>query len=110
MGNLLLINDLKLSEEELQSIEDLSALGYTINQMAMFLEKSPKEFKKSIAGINSEIDFRIKKWKLEADFLINQKMLDNAKSGNITAAQEYKKAQDKIELENIKAKFLYGED
>lgn len=47
---------------------------------------------------------------MESKFLVNEKLLVNAKAGNITAAQEYKKATDANDVEEIKRKILYHED
>jgi hypothetical protein len=109
-NHLILVNPLKFSVDELDAIEKLASLGYSRKQMAMYLEVSFKEFKKACETEGSEIDYRIKKGKLEADYLINEKLLESAKGGNITSGQEYRKAQAKIELEQFKSKMLYGED
>lgn len=109
-NHLILVNPLKLSDEELDAIEKLASLGYSRRQMAMYLDVSFKEFKKACDTLASEVEHRIKKGKLEADYLINEKLLEGAKGGNITSTQEYKKAQAKIELEQYKSKMIYGED
>jgi hypothetical protein len=110
MANLILINTLRLSEEELEAIERMSSLNYTKRQMAMYLDKSYKEFLSAVEVLNSEVAYRISKGKLEADFKIQDKLLENAKSGNITAIQMFDKFRFDNEIENIKARILYGEE
>lgn len=110
MANLILINVLKLSDEELEAIERMASLNYTKRQMAMYLDKSYREFTKACEVPNSEILYRISKGKLEADFKIQDKLLENAESGNITAIQIFDKFRQNTEVENIKARIIYGEE
>lgn len=110
MTELSLVNDLKLTDEEFETIQQLSALNYTNSQMAMYLDIPLRDFVHAVNAPNSKILFYINKGKLESDFLINQKLQQNAESGNITAVQELNKMKTAIYIEQIKSRILYGED
>ncbi len=105
-----LINDLKLTDEEFETIQQLSGLNYTKSQIAMYMDIPLNEFVRAINLPNSKIEFYMTKGKLESDFLINQKLQANAESGNITAVQELNKMKTAISIEQIKSRLLYGED
>lgn len=47
---------------------------------------------------------------LEADFLISNGLLDHAKKGNITAAQEFKKIARAQHVENLKNEILFNHE
>ena len=110
MSDVVLFNMLKLSDEELDALAGLSALNYSFQQMAIYLDKDFLEFEKARKQKNSAIQFHITKGKLESQFLINEKLKLNAEAGNITATQEYVKAVTRIENEEIKRKILYYEE
>jgi hypothetical protein len=105
-----LFNSLKLSDEELETISSLSALNYTREMIAMYLEIDLKQFNKAFHAELSAVKFHFDKGKLESRFLINDKLLENAKSGNITAAQEYNKFVSAQEVEAVKKRILFYED
>lgn len=105
-----LFNNLGFSDEELDTIAGLSALNYSKEKMAMYLDVDVNQFKKAIMVDNSAVLFYIQKGKLEAGFLTQEKLLDNAKSGNITAFQEYRKTVAAQEVENVKKRILFYED
>ena len=105
-----LVNDLKLSDEEFETIQKLASLNYTKSQMAMYLDIPLDEFVYAVNLPNSKIQFYITKGKLESDYLVNEKLQQNAESGNITAVQELNKMKTAINIENIKRRLLYGED
>ncbi|MFY0481457.1 hypothetical protein ACI6PS_02530 [Flavobacterium sp. PLA-1-15] len=108
--NLALIDNIGFSQEELESIEHLAGLNYTPLQMATFLDQDPVRFLRAMSVSNSIIQFHINKGKLESDFLVNEKVLQNAKTGNLTAVMIFNQAREKNDVESIKRRILYGED
>lgn len=101
-------SDLMLSNEDI--IEKLSGCNYGPREIAMYLDMSEKTFMQAWLDKKSAIRHHYEKGKLEADFDINQKLLDNAKSGNITAAQQYFKQVEERRVEDLKAKIYYGSE
>lgn len=110
MSDLVLFNSLMLSDEQFDTIAALSALNYTRAQMALYLEIDLLAFEKAIFAENSKIQHHISRGKLESKFLVNEKLLANAQTGNITAAQEYFKSVNANEVEEVKRKILFYED
>ena len=93
----------------LEEIEQLSAVNYSYSQMALYLNLPKKLFIQEAKKKDSDIWDAIQRGALEADFNIQSKLLENAKSGNITAAQIYEKNKAQKETENLKARIFYGE-
>lgn len=108
-NEIVLFNPLSLSDEEFDAIASLSALNYTYEQMAIYLEIDFEQFEKAIKSKNSKVQHHITRGKLESKFLVNEKLLQNAQSGNITASQELRKVIEANDVEEIKKKILYGE-
>ena len=99
-------NPLKLSDEEFETIENLAATNFTPTAIATYLDVDKTLFLSEYHLPNSKVRFHYKKGVLTADFEIDNKLLENAKSGNITAAQESKKATEKRAFENHKHRIL----
>lgn len=110
MSDVVLFNMLKLSDEELDTIAGLASLNYSNHQIAMWLEKDFIEFEKARKQAKSCIQFHITRGKLQTQYNINDKLKLNAEAGNITATQEYVKAVNRIEVEQIKRKILFYEE
>lgn len=89
-------------------IEKLAACNYGPKQIAMYLEMSEATFIKAFQDTKSAIRHHFEKGKLEADFDISQKLLDTAKTGNITATQQYLKMAETRDVEAKKQSIFYG--
>ena len=98
--------DNELSQEEI--IEALSACNYSPRQIATYLEMDLEKFLEEYNDQESTIRHHYDKGRLTADFEINQKLLNNAKSGNITAAQIFEKNRDRVSTENLKNKIYFA--
>jgi|SRR5690606_12339190 hypothetical protein len=97
---------MKFTEEEYQTIEDLAGLNYLPSQIAMYLDVDKKDFIKQINNPESTISYHFTRGKLIAEAAVNIKLLENAKSGNITAAQIFQKESRRIEIQNIRNRTL----
>ncbi|WP_027064580.1 hypothetical protein [Maribacter sp. Hel_I_7] len=99
---------MKLSQEEYEQIEDLSAANYGVDKIAMYLSLDKKEFRIDWENLNSLVRHHYDRGQLVADFEINQKLLENARSGNITAAQIFEKNRERVQVENLKEQIYFG--
>lgn len=99
-----------LSQEDFEIIEDLSATNYGPDQIATYLSLDKLDFRKEWENPESKIRFHYDRGRLTADFEINQKLLENAKSGNITAAQIFEKNMERIAVENLKEQIYFGSE
>lgn len=104
----LLVEDAEALMTNEDIIEKLAGCNYGPREIAMYLDMSEKTFMKAWNDPKSAIRHHYEKGKLEADFDINQKLLDTAKTGNITAAQQFFKKVEERKVEDIKARIYYG--
>lgn len=101
-----IFNPLQLSQEEFETIESLSATNYAPTDIALYLELDEKLFMQEFYDLSSTVRLHYNRGILQASFDIDNKLLENAKSGNITASQESKKASAKRAFENHKHRIL----
>lgn len=80
-----------LKKEIKQEIQKLAALGYSLQDMAMYFDFDFCEFKKEANDLNSEIYYNIKRGKLIVKANSDMKLLESAETGNITAIQQLSK-------------------
>src|SRR5690606_8719639 len=92
-----------------ETVERLSAVNYSFKEMAIYLGMKKSAFVKEATTEDSPIWTAIQKGRLQSQFEIDDKLAQNAKSGNITAAQIYKKSAEDKRIENLKAQIFYGE-
>lgn len=102
MSDIPAVIELKLAQEEYETIENLAACNYAPSQMAIYLECDKAEFLRQYHKQGSLVRHHYDKGVLTASFEVNNKLLENAKTGNITAAQEITKAQAERLFENHK--------
>jgi len=100
--------DIQLTSEALQSIEQLAAVNYSPRKIALYLQVSERGFMALWKNPEHEIRRAYDRGQLVAKFEVDQKLLDTAKKGNITAAQQYEKSRQANEIENLKEQMLYG--
>jgi len=106
MNDKLAVVELKLSQEEYETIENLAACNYSPTQIAIYLSADKEELIRQCNKPDSLVKHHFDKGVLTAQFEVDNKILETAKSGNITAAQELKKLQDKRQFENHKMRIL----
>jgi len=102
--------DLKFSEEEYTTIEDMAACNYAPEKIALNLQVDKKAFLRLWYDKDSEVRVRYETGKLKAEFDINNKQKALAMSGNITATQIFLKEAEKNEVNNIRNRILFGDD
>jgi hypothetical protein len=105
-----LLHEEKGEETVEDIIERLSGCNYGPKQIAKYLELDEKDFLKSWNDLQSKVRYHYDRGRLQADFLINDKLADNAKSGNITAAQIFFKNAEARRAEDIKKRVIYGDE
>ncbi len=101
-------SDMKLSTEEYEAIEDYAALNYSPKQMAIMLAVEKKRFLESMANEESKIFYHFTRGKLLTTAAIGQKILEHAKSGNVTSIQTFNSMQETQNFDELKRKILFG--
>jgi hypothetical protein len=105
-----LLLPLILSDEQLQAVEDLAATNYSPEKIALFLDMDKACILQHYYNPLSEFRTAYDRGQLQARFLVNQKQLELAKSGNITAAQIYLKEAEITRTENVLKNVLFGDE
>ncbi|WP_116787630.1 hypothetical protein [Flavobacterium psychrotrophum] len=98
-----------LSDDELKMVEDLAGANYSPEKIALYLQVEKTAFLKEWYQLGSDVRQAYDRGRLVAEFSINQKQLELAKSGNITAAQVYFKEAERLRVEEIRNRILFGE-
>src|SRR5690606_26025243 len=102
-----ILNPLLLSDEQFQIIEDMAACNYSPAQIGIYLEvENLQLFCEYCLDGESRIWECYQRGQLKSEFEINQKLLENARKGNITASQQFEKAREKVNLSNLRTKFF----
>ena len=102
--------DVRLSQEEFEQIEDLAACNYSPEQIAKYLDIQKADFMAAWYNHNHPVRIHYDRGQLVAEFQINQKALETAKAGNLTAMQIYQKNRETVKLENLKKQILFGQE
>ncbi|MES2487129.1 MAG: hypothetical protein V4581_14425 [Bacteroidota bacterium] len=98
-----------LSDEQLEAVADLAATNYSPEKIALYLQVDKAGFMQQWFDRCSLIREAYDGGQLKAEFEINQKQLELARAGNITAAQIFLKESAAIKIENLKKQCLFGE-
>jgi hypothetical protein len=102
--------DLKFSEEEFTSIEDLAGCNYSPEKIALYLQVDKQAFMRLWYDKESTVRVAYERGKLVSEFNINNKQKELANAGNITAAQIFLKEAERTEVNNNRNRILFGDD
>ena len=81
-----------LKDETVQELQRLSALGYSVRDMAMYFDFDYGQFKAEADNPDSEIAYNIKRGKLILRANVDMRISESAENGNITAVQQLAKS------------------
>jgi hypothetical protein len=101
-------NPLRLSEEQLTQVHELSGCNYSPEKIALYLDVSKEEFLREWYNKQSDVRLYYDRGQLLSEFIINNKQRELAESGNITAAQIFLKESEKNKIENIRNHCFFG--
>jgi hypothetical protein len=93
---------------EAETIELLAGLNYAPRDIAVYLGVDTKAFMEAWRDPETEIRESYDRGRLKSKADVNMKLLANAMSGNITAAQIYEKNRAQTELENLRDQIFFG--
>ena len=81
-----------LKDETVLELQRLSALGYSVRDMAMYFNFDYGQFKAEADNPDSEIAYNIKRGKLVLKANVDMVTAVSAENGNITAVQQLAKS------------------
>lgn len=99
-----------ITDDEITIIEQLSGCNYSPEKIALYLDADKREFMKLWQTKDSLVRVAYDRGKLVSSFEVNKKQLENAQSGNITAAQIFLKESKEEEAKNILHNILFGDE
>jgi len=96
------------TDEQLESIEKLAGLNYSVGQIAMYLDVDHLKMQKQFSDPDSTFRYHFDRGRLINRADIDQKVLDSAKGGNITAIQQVEKIRISRFFEIMRDELIYG--
>ena len=81
-----------LQDEIVKELQRLSALGYSVRDMAMYFDYDYGQFKAEADNPDSDIAYNIKRGKLILRANVDMRISESAENGNITAVQQLAKS------------------
>lgn len=81
-----------LKDETVLELQRLSALGYSVRDMAMYFDFDYGQFKAEADNPDSDIAYNIKRGKLILRANVDMRISESAENGNITAVQQLAKS------------------
>lgn len=102
-------DNFNVTEEDLQTIEDLAGVGYSPEKIAKYLSVEKEVFLKVWYVVGSYVREAYDRGRLKSEFLVLSQQKELAAGGNITAAQMFLKEKEKQEIENIRRQCLFQE-
>ena len=81
-----------LKDETVLEPQRLSALGYSVRDMAMYFDFDYGQFKAEADNPDSDIAYNIKRGKLILRANVDMRISESAENGNITAVQQLAKS------------------
>lgn len=101
---------IRLAQEQLEEIENLSGAGYDIDKIAMYLDVDRNQMRKEFSNPDSFVRYHYDRGILLVDAEAGIKLAENAKVGNITAHQQLMKIRAGQRLESLRKTIMYGEE
>lgn len=99
----------KFTDEQLKELEDLSALNYSIKQIAMYFDIPPRLLYHEFEQEDSVLKYHYNRGQLVAQAQIDQANLQSAKTGNITAMARYDRKAKENKYQQAKDRILRGD-
>jgi len=97
---------MKFTDEQIEEIESLAAINYTVKQIAMYLDIPVRDLLSEYENPDSDFCYHFERGRLIALAMIDKANLESAKSGNITAMQRYGKRYDQNRVQQAKERIF----
>lgn len=92
---------MKLDESQLQQVEELGALMFSVSKIAIIIGVSDQELRSLVSDSSTAAYMRYNRGKLLSESEVRTSVLKLAKQGSSPAQTLAKKYSDECELENI---------
>lgn len=96
------------TEEQIETIEKVAGLNYTVKQIAMYLDVPLLELQHEFDDKDSEFRYHFDRGRLISQTEIDIAVIDSAKGGNMTSRQQFEKIRQSRHFENMRDQLIYG--
>lgn len=100
--------EMELSQEQIEIVEKLAAINYTVRQIAMYFDFAVAELMLEYDDKDSVFRYHYDRGKLMAQADVDMKQLENAKGGNQSAMQQIEKIRNSRHFETTRDQLIYG--
>ena len=101
---------IRLAQEELEQLENLAGSGYSLEQIAMYLQVPKADFIAEYFDLDSLVHYHYQRGILLVDAEAGMKLAENARSGNITAHQQLLNIRRAQFVDREKKRIIYGQE
>jgi hypothetical protein len=101
---------MELTTAEYKHVEDLAAINYSLEQIAMYLDMNFNSFLEAFSIPDSKIKYHYDRGKLITQAEIDKANLKKARDGSAASILQWKKDAMAQKLENVKKKVLYDNE
>lgn len=98
------------SIEKLEELEEIAAIGYTPEKIALYLDVPADLFLAELDDENSRVRYHYERGVLVNEATEAMETLRAAKEGNATQAQRLDKKRYQVEFQQLKEKIIYGKE
>ena len=102
--------EVKLSQEQLEELEDLSGAGYCIEKIALYFDVPKKTMKSEYLQEDSWVRYHYDRGILLVDAKAGIELSKSASVGSITAIQQLAKLRGNQRLQELRKRIMYGEE
>lgn len=101
---------IRLSQEELEKLEQLAAAGFSLEKIAMCLDVPKNDFIAEFFDLDSLVHYHYKRGITENEAEAAIALAISAAGGNITAHQQLEKIRMAQFVEREKKRIIYGQE
>lgn len=95
------------NDEQIEEIENLAGINYTVRQIAMYLNINCNDLQKEFDDKESKFRYHFDRGCLISQAQIDMQLLKSAKDGNLTANQQFERIRQQRHFENIRDQLIY---
>lgn len=97
------------TDEQIEQIEKLAGINYTVRKIAMYLDIPARILQREFEDSESTFRYHYDRGRLVAQADVDMDLLNSAKTGNMTAKQQFEKIRQARHFENIRDQLVYGD-
>ncbi len=93
---------MNFTNEQIEEIENLAGINYTVKQIAMYFDIPVNELQKQFDNKESVFRYHYDRGRLISQAKVDMDLLTSAQGGNMTAKQQFEKIRQTRHFENLR--------